>query len=507
MQKKSLIMKGIILLCILCLFTGCNKENKDMVNQPVNSDLGAEKNNTESDEIHELTDKIITWTVPAQMNPEIIGTSVLRINEKLKEDGYNFTLQVKTFPSRTYREDIISLLESGEADIVSTGINMMNGSTGYSQDLIRAGYLEELSDYLSSEPGQLIWNWYHEDEWKRVETDGKYYVFPSQNNVYGSGYFAFNKDYVTEEMLKNFSGTSGELIELLSSIECPDGINEVLGTTFAMSSLYAISGVTYEQGVFYDLVTGEAQNPFSNQAFYQQVKDMNELYTKGSIKIFDGINALELENQAVRNGDFLIWIGYKKDAFYEEIKDSVYSVPIKQSMINALSSTSGINKNSPDKEAALQLLTLLYTDKTYANLLLFGEEGTDYQLIDGYVCDMAGNAMSNNSRSWIFGTLDLAYPCSNDLIVVDKNTTQDVFFESEYYLDSAILGFQPDCTGFSADMKKAMTILNGYSQIWKEEDLEAAWAKANAEFEATGGNGLVQELNRQVAEWMKKQNR
>ena len=510
MKKKKSFVWAMVIGCILCLSAGCNKENTVVDDNQINSGLNEvkdekvekdEKDDTEKVN-QEETDKVITWTIPNQMDPTIIETNISRVNAKLKEDGYDFMLQIKTFPRRTYREDVVALLESGEADIVSVGADSADGSRGYAQEFLRKGYLEELSEYLNSEEGRFLKEWHHEDEWKRVEIDGKLYVLPSQNNVYGADYFAFNKTYVTEDMLKDFSGTPGELIKLLSSVKKPEGVYEILATRWSMDTLCAVSGVTEEQGVFFDLVSGTAENPFSNQIFYQHVKDMNTLYLNGRIKIFQGIDALDLERQVVRNGDFVVWMGHRKDEFYEEVKDSVYIVPRKRAMVNALSSTSGINKNSPEKEEALQLLTLFYTNETYANLLLFGEEGTDYQLIDGYVCDMEGERDSNSSRSWTFGTLDTAYPCSGDFIVVEKNATQDAFFASEYYLDSAILGFQPDSTTFSADMKKARMIFDNYYEIWKEEDLESAWQKAAEEFETSGGKELVEELNRQVTQWM-----
>lgn len=496
---EKMITRIMIIGCLLCLFVGCNKDTTIEKNR-------AEETAIEMDEAEEniqtIVDHVITWTIPDKMNPAIIERNVPRVNEKLKEEGYNFTLQIKTLKSKSYREDVLSLLETGEADIVSTGVNMADGSLGYSQDFIRKGYLMELSEYLCSEEGRFLKEWYHEDEWKRIETDGSIYVLPSQNNVYGSFFLAFNKRYVTEEMLEKFSGTPGEVKELLTSIDIPEEVYGILGTSFSMSSLYAMSGVSAEYGVFYDLATGIAENPFQNELFYKHVQDINSLYTMGSMKVFEERDALILEQQAVRDGNFVVWIGYKKDAFYEEIKDTVYVVPVQQSMVNALSSTSGISAKSDNKEEALQLLTLLYTNETYANLLLFGEKGTDYQLIDGYVCNMQGDYLNNNSRSWIFGTLDMAYPCSSDLLVIDKNVTQDKFFASEYYLDSAILGFQPDCTVFSADMKNSMMILDRYSRIWQEENLAATWEKANVEFEFSGGKELVEELNRQVAEWM-----
>jgi len=304
-------------------------------------------------------------------------------------------------------------------------------------------------------------------------------------------------------MIEEFEGTPGEIDTIISSLTLPKTVKEIVGTP-ALNIIYPLCDVVEEKGIFYNLLSGMAENPFMNNKFYQYVQELNSLYQTGKIHLFTGLDAVDLEKQVVRDGDFVVWIGYRKDAFYEEIKDSVYVIPMKQAMVNALSGTSGISKNSQKKEKALLLLNLLYTNETYANLLLFGEEGTDYQRIDGYVCDMEGEPMNNNISSFLFGTLDTAYPCKTDMIVVDKNGTQDAFFESEYYLDSAILGFQPDCTDFSMDMKKAMTILNCYSLIWQEKDFEAAWAKAAAEFEAIGGNKLVEELNRQITEWMQK---
>lgn len=495
-KLRRIILQIIVMVCLLGLFTGCNRGNAKTDDSLKIIEKDELENNTQVTENH-----VITWTIPDKMNPEIIERNIPKVNAKLKEDGYDFTLQVKIFRNFTYREDVLPYLESGEADIVSTGINMADGSLGYSQDFIRKGYLMDLSEYLCSEEGRFLKGWYHEDEWKKVETDGKQYVLPSQNNVYGSFFWAFNKDYVTEKMLEEFSGTPEGLKELLASVNASDGVHEMLGTSFSLSGLYAMCGVSGEQGVFYNLETGVAENPFQNDLFYKQVQEINSLYVAERMKVFEGRDALDLERQAVKDGNFVVWIGYKKDAFYEEIKDMVHIVPIQQSMANALSSTSGINEKSDNKEEALQLLTMLYTNETYANLLLFGEEGTDYQLVDGYVCDMQGEWLSNSTRSWVFGTLDMAHSCSDDLIVTDKNATQDAFFESEFYLDSAILGFQPDCTAFSSAMKQSMQVFSGYSRIWKEADLETEWAKANAEFEASGGNELVAELNRQIAEW------
>jgi len=158
-KKKSKII--LLLISVIGLICGCNV---------------TKINNTEKID-NPISKEIITWVIPNLLNTAAIETNVARLNNKLQEDGYGLALKIKSYSSRSYREDIIPLLESGEADIVSVGLDMANGIGSYAQDFIREGYLEELSDYLDSKNGCDLKNWYHEDEWKKVETDGQIYVY------------------------------------------------------------------------------------------------------------------------------------------------------------------------------------------------------------------------------------------------------------------------------------------------------------------------------------------
>lgn len=444
---------------------------------------------------------VITWVMPDLMREEEVADKVERLNQKLWEDGYKLALKIKTFPRTTYRNAVVSMLESGEADIVSVGMDMANGSIGYAQDFIRAGYLEDLGDYLASDKGSRLFNWYTKPEWKRVEVDGKNYVVPWQSNAYGSAYIAFNKDYVTEEMVKDFTGTPQELEQLLSSIEIPAGVHGILGS-YSQSELAVLCGMHSEEGVFFDLETGVAVNPFENQKFYNISKQINEMYQGGLIKVFGGLDPVSLLRQAVTNGKFVAWIGYGQNEHYESVKDSVITVPLAFSVPSALSTSRGINKTSSHKEEALELLTLLYTDATYGNLLAYGEEGVDYYLEDGYVTLADGTQKYSNHVELAFGMSDLLHPVRNDAIKTNRREIINERFASENYRESAILGFQADFTVFAGGVPKAVSILDDYVNIWQEKDFDTAWQQATKDFKNAGGEELVAELNRQVAEWM-----
>ena len=444
---------------------------------------------------------VITWVMPDILREEEVAGNVERLNQKLWKDGYKLALKIKTFPMTTYRNAVVSMLESGEADIVSVGVDMASGSIGYAQDFIRAGYLEDLSAYLASDKGSRLFNWYTEPEWKRVEVDGKKYVVPWQSGSYGSEYIAFNKSYVTEEMVKNFTGTPQELEQLLSSIEIPAGVHRVLGS-YSQSTLAVLCGMQSEEGVFFDLETGVAENPFENQKFYDMSKQINKMYQNGWIKVFDGLEAVSLLRQAVTDGKFVAWIGSGRNEHYESVKDSVITVPLAFSMPSGLSTSRGINKASNHKEEALELLTLLYTEATYGNLLAYGEEGVDYYLEDDYVTLADGTQKYSNRAELAFGISDLLHPVRNDALKTNRREFINERLASSDYREPAVLGFQADFTGFAGGVPAAVSVLHDYYNIWQEKEFDTAWQQAAKEFKAAGGEEMIIELNKQVTEWM-----
>ena len=115
---------------------------------------------------------VITWIVPDVINATEIRRNIELVNRELEEDGYTFSLEVKILSRNSYREDIIPYLTEGKADIVSLGMDYVDGSAGYAEDLIREGYFEELSAYLFSNEGEKLKKEYCDVEWKIVETDG-----------------------------------------------------------------------------------------------------------------------------------------------------------------------------------------------------------------------------------------------------------------------------------------------------------------------------------------------
>lgn len=490
-----------VLFCMaaICFFlSGCKKADTEEAN-PVTEPSVTQKADTVQSEMVKRDENVIIWTVPDGITESEIERNVLLVNEKLAEDGYPFTLKIQTLSSKSYRQDLLPLLENGATDIASLGMDFADGSAGFGQDLIRAGYFEELSSYLDSEAGKKLKMAYCEQEWKIVETDGGIYSLPNQYGMKGGEYLAFNKEYVTEEMLTGFSGSITELETLLDGLELPEDVYPVMGH-FSVSVLTAMCNADLSDGVLINLATGKVENPYQNVEFCQCLRLLNRLCRKNYLNIYKS----EKQTEVVTSGKFAVWIGWEYDELYDSMKDKVITVPLPFIMPNALSCTSGISQNSFNKDAALQLLTLLYTEETYANLLVFGKEGEDYQLLDGYVQDMQGNSFRKSKENLMLGIYDPLYPCHGDDMTINRREMKNSRYNSAYCLNSVVLGFKTDYSSFDESMYQVSRVTEQYLTIWTKEDFESQLAVAQQAFEEADGNRVIEELDRQISGWMRE---
>jgi putative aldouronate transport system substrate-binding protein len=74
-----------------------------------------------------------------------------------------------------------------------------------------------------------------------------------------------------------------------------------------------------------------------------------------------------------------------------------------------------ISRTSENKERALMLLDLMYTDKTLYNMVMYGIEGKHYKKIsDNVVEQLPKNVYKNNGNQWQFANQLLCYLTKDD---------------------------------------------------------------------------------------------
>lgn len=174
------------------------------------------------------------------------------------------------------------------------------------------------------------------------------------------------------------------------------------------------------------------------------------------------------------------------------------------------SSVISISSRTKNPEIAVKLLEKIHTDQRYYDLLRYGVEGIHYHLINGKL-DYSG--VSNNNRfGWTPISDDqLSYP-GTPINTKWYEETETPYYEwqreiSRQAVPDPLDGFALQASGLEGEMEAMervraqyfMPILCGY-----QEDYEKALAEANEVLHDAGFDKYLQNMQEQVAEYMKE---
>ncbi len=488
--------KKAVLCCLVCgaavlSLSGCTPQTK------------AEPQEDRSDAVNQGSPKAheIIWTVPSGYCD--LNQYADKLNQRLAEDGYDFSVAFEYLPENGYREAVGKRIAEGSTDIAFLGFESECDNAPAA--LIRERNLEELTSFLGSGEGAALWDFYREEVWDTVRVDGGIYSLPNQCAVCGGNCFAFNKEVFSGEDIAGFDGsmeTFGKLAEILSRSDLSQ-VQYPFVCRRSLQDAAQMGGYEYRCGAFISLTTGEVFNPYETEAMRTFLFTMQSLYQNGCL----GENGAAYEmdpkrrEQAAAERDFGVWSGNIAETAVQEMKDDMICVQSPYSLVSTVSAGTGVSRYAPNKEAALTLLTLLYTDAEYGNLLLLGEEGVDYVLTDGYLCALSGENKSVFVQELLTGIYDNIHPAVGDTLPVNRRQTRFEIYDSDVRMNSVILGFQENTEGMEDRLAAVYEVAEQYADIWKEEDLERAIEEAAEAYRAAGGNQIVEEIGRQIEEW------
>nr|MDE6419608.1 ABC transporter substrate-binding protein [Lachnospiraceae bacterium] len=482
---------GVVLLSSF----GCSSQTSE-VQQEESSDL---ENTGDS---NASKDGEIIWTLPSGYGD--LNQYAVKLNQKLKEDGNDFSVVFQYLPENNYYEAVGKRLAEGSTDIAFLGFKSEYDNTPAA--LIREGNLEELTPFLDSDEGALLRDFYYEEIWDTVRVDGGIYSLPNQCTAPGGNCFVLNRGLFSEEDIAGFDGgleTFGKLVEILDGADLSQ-IQYPLISGRSLWNVAQMGGYEYRDGVFISLTTGEVHNPYETEALRQFLYTMQLLYQKGYL----GENAsaygmdFRMREQAISERNFGVWVSDVSSVGIQEMRDEMICVEGPFSLVSTVSASTGVSRYAPNKEEALEFLALLYTNAEYGNLLLLGEEGVDYVLTDGYTYTMSGEVKSSFAAELLTGLYDNIYPADGDYLPVNRRQTRLAIYNSDTKMDSVILGFQENTEGMEEQIEAVCAVAQQYADIWKEDDLESAIHEAAEAYRAAGGDQVVEEMGRQIAEWM-----
>lgn len=328
-------------------------------------------------------ENIILW---AAMGSDYMASETA-VNEQLKKDGYPFRMKIVTIPDEIYSR----VVENCDADIIYTG-DYYEGdvySPAYKVVYGEKGKYLQLDKYLE---GSRLWDHCPEVDWESVEYEGAHYVVPNYALSGESGLqIRIKKSAYSEEELVGFDGTLDSILPLVSR-------ERKLFLGLSDFTWLAYEGIDYIGGGMYYDEEGNIANVMDLEINIRWMRELNWMLRTG--RAFESASAEEDANEwTIALTDISDKNRFNEDDYYiytfQGVSNSFYDCSL------------AIRSTSKNPEMAFQLMELIITDHTYANLMAYGGEGWVEQ--DGYMIDpVTKEHKGAGSRRYYFGIMDNA---------------------------------------------------------------------------------------------------
>ena len=494
-MKKKILLN--LLFCFVFIFTACGSPATKSNSSKKLNEIDTQKNENKDENISE--NKIV-WVLPEEfIKITKLQDNTVFLNQQLKKDGYNFSVSFKGVfgKENNYYKDVMKEMKNNTADIASLGLDAKGEKVEPSVKLIKSGVFLNLNNYLKSAEGKKLHSAFHDKIWDTVKINGEICAIPGQTSQDGTAFAAFNKKIFGKNIA--FDGSSmQELDGILNKVKLPKGTNGILWQ-LAFRDICEQLGYVYENGVVTDIKTGVVSCPFETSEIVEYLKLLHKLYQEKKLVALD-----DGENSQISNMKFAVWMGYTRDEVFERVKDNTKIVQLPYLFFTRTSGSTGVNKISKKKNEAIQLLSLLYTDSKYANLLIHGKKGKTYQLKNGYAYDMEGNVKSEYAETFITGIYDYIYPWEEEEFPRNRAKEKQSLLGTPAMQKSTLMGFVPDLTDFDDKMIGLYEVTSKYEEIWQKKDFDSALADAVKACNASESKKVEKELNSQISKWRSK---
>lgn len=428
---------------------------------------------------------------------------VNEINEYLNEHGYDiavcfYPIDYSMDGQYYYTDRVLEMVKNGEqADIVYTSFTTVgeSGNNAYHKDIYN-GLFEPLDEYFKTEAGKKLYNIMPEKHWDGLRVNGKVY------GVDGSLYTLSNDYgyYVNAELADKYGFDTSKPIEeqldILQTVKENENCDVfAMYNNLNIQAYYSdIQEITF--AVYWNEKEKCAKSVLENNAYLNRVKFLRMLKSKNFI-IDMGIvhtNNFFILQSNYAGGKTIYKDGKPCEVNYWDNIISAYPVFNENTSVKASYMATGICSSSQYKDKAFELLALTQTDPYLNNLLSFGIEGTDYNIVNGKV-DIVKNQISldrfiNKMICYSFEDEPLDMAAAYSEVFENANVPSDI----EFAFDGR--GTEKE----TADTFRALadnTFLHG-------DSFDESFSELETELEKSGIQKIIDECNKQYEEYKKQ---
>ncbi len=407
-----------------------------------------------------------------------------RINSTLSEytrEKYGCDVELLIIDSAAYVDDLKLMLSSGEqVDLFSTC------AVGYTT-CINNDYLYDLEeDDLLDTYGAKIHDVVRQNYLDACRFGGTLYgVPPIKDYAIQTAAIIIGKEYLDGIGYDYDSKEKDSLGFVVSNFDEITDIYTQLHEKYPDKYVYAIQDNTLTQGASVDNIAGDYYGTLLDPANSLEIEDVysSDLFKEWCERTYAWNQAGFISKDAladdtgasarVKSGAYMSMMSCGKPGYITQItgecgKDVVV-FNCGESFMAAGSVSSfpwSMNQNTEDPVLAMQILEAMYTDSFVSNILLWGMEGYEYQVLEDGTIDFAEGIDPNNSEyypnvTWMMPNPYVAHVWHGDPLDIG---TQMAAFNDDCANKSKALGFTWDNSDYAAEFT---ALQNAYNEFGK----------------------------------------
>lgn len=370
------------------------------------------------------------------------------------------------------------------------------------------------------------------DKLKGTSADGRVYGVPGNRTYVVSTWIIMRTDVLEDlgllEKAQNMTSLAEyeEILEAvknsdkwgnLAGIVSSDGFGNCLGInpgylatdTFAEATCYDSLGDNNNViSINPDGSDTTIRNNYETEEFQAVVEKMREWYNKGYVYKDTATNG-EMAETMVQSGVAFSYLGNCEEGV-ETLKSTACGMPMTcVPIITYPVTTSSLTKfvwtipnSAKEPEAAMTFLDMMFTDSRIANLLAWGIEGRDYEVVDGQANYVNGEEGAYHSDDFLFGNQFITLPWYGDGADF-RERCQEV---EEQGGISAYLGFACDTSSITNEIGAVTNVIAEYkAQIQTGAGDESAYTDFVQKLKDNGVDKIIECYQTQLNEWLEQQ--
>ncbi len=520
---KSLLALLLVLAMAVTMLAACgNSESTTDTGSDVSSDTDTDTPDAEDSEDVEEEDMAEINVMIMSLGP--IGEGYKEVEEQINaitEEKINTHVTLNYVEAGSYAEQL-SLAITGNEQIdlcLTTPIQ----TAGFSS-MVAQNQLVPLNDLLPKYAPETLAT--VGDYIKGTTVNGNIYAVTTYRNLTSSAYIIMRKDLLESSGQLDAANNMATWTDYENILKVVTSQNDIAGVsgndgdgtvitlqnawldteTLADSSVYDNLGDTYK--IIAVDGNGKVFNYFASEKYKAMLDRVRSWYEKGYVykdsatteEMGDNLIKANVTFSTVINSELGVEAAHKASTGYDLVAKKLVTNPVTTGSTTKF--TWAVPVSAKEQEAAVKFLNLMYTDKDIANLLAWGVEGRDFEVVDGvakYPEGVDASTVSYHTADFLYGNQFLVYPWEGS----PADLRDQAMAEMNAGGASSYLGFSCDTSTVANELTAIANVIGEYKAGLETGTLDSAtYDEFLARLQAAGVDKVVESYQTQLDAWL-----